>query len=67
MISYGFFSGIGTRLINSIYIKLQQCTVEECEQNYCVDGKIEVDESYFGLKRMRGKRDRGAGSKMIVV
>jgi transposase-like protein len=29
-------------------------------------GQIEVDESYFGPKRIRGKRGRGAGSKTIV-
>ena len=29
-------------------------------------GEYEVDESYFGAKRVRGKRGRGAGSKTIV-
>lgn len=28
---------------------------------------IEVDESYFGAKRVRGKRGRGAGKKIIVL
>jgi len=28
---------------------------------------IEVDESYFGAKRVRGKRGRGAGRKIIVL
>lgn len=28
---------------------------------------IEVDESYFGAKRIRGKRGRGAGGKIIVM
>jgi transposase-like protein len=28
---------------------------------------IEIDESYFGAKRIRGKRGRGAGSKIIVL
>ena len=28
---------------------------------------IEVDESYFGAKRIRGKRGRGAGGKIIVL
>jgi len=28
---------------------------------------IEVDESYFGPKRVRGKRGRGAGRKIIVL
>ena len=29
-------------------------------------GKTEIDESYFGPKRVRGKRGRGAGYKTIV-
>ncbi len=29
-------------------------------------GQIEVDESYFGAQRVRGKRDRGARGKTIV-
>ena len=28
---------------------------------------IEIDESYFGAKRIRGKRGRGAGGKIIVL
>ena len=28
---------------------------------------IEIDESYFGAKRIRGKRGRGAGGKIIVM
>ena len=28
--------------------------------------EIEVDESYFGAKRVRGKRGRGAGKKTPV-
>ena len=29
-------------------------------------GQIEVDESYFGARRVRGKRGRGANGKTIV-
>ena len=28
-----------------------------------MSGEIEVDESYFGARRVRGKRGRGAGRK----
>ena len=34
---------------------------------YNIDNGIEVDESYFGAKRVRGKRGRGAGNKIIVL
>lgn len=31
------------------------------------EGEVEIDESYFGPKRIRGKRGRGAGEKILVV
>ena len=31
-----------------------------------MNGEVEVDESYFGPKRARGKRGRGVGGKTIV-
>ena len=31
-----------------------------------LNGAVELDESYFGPRRVRGKRDRGAGGKTIV-
>ena len=31
-----------------------------------MSGEIEVDESYFGARRVRGKRGRGAGKKTPV-
>ena len=30
-------------------------------------GEVEIDESYFGARRVRGKRGRGAGGKTPVV
>ena len=59
-------TGISVRSINSIYIKVRHRIADECEKHSCVNGQIEVDESYFGPKRIRGKRGRGAGSKTIV-
>jgi len=32
-----------------------------------LEGEVEIDESYFGPKRIRGKRGRGAGEKIPVV
>ena len=37
-----------------------------CEQESPLSGTVEVDESYFGPHRIRGKRGRGAGEKTIV-
>ncbi len=59
-------TGISVRSINNIYIKFRQRLAEECEKHSQLIGQIEVDESYFGPKRIRGKRGRGAGSKTIV-
>ncbi len=59
-------TGISVRSINTIYIKLRYRLAQECEKHAVLAGQIEVDESYFGPKRIRGKRGRGAGSKTIV-
>jgi len=37
-----------------------------CEAESPFQGKIEVDESHFGPRRVKGKRGRGAGNKTIV-
>ena len=39
---------------------------EQCESESPFSGEIEVDESYFGAWRVRGKRGRGAGGKIPV-
>ncbi|MDH5434633.1 MAG: IS1595 family transposase [Gammaproteobacteria bacterium] len=59
-------SGISVRSINNIYIKLRHRLAGECEKHSDINGQIEVDESYFGPKRIRGKRGRGASCKTIV-
>jgi len=40
--------------------------LEYCSDNFPFSGEIEVDESYFGASRVRGKRGRGARGKTIV-
>ena len=40
---------------------------ENCEKQAKLSGEIEIDESYFGAKRVRGKRGRGASGKTSVV
>ena len=36
------------------------------KESYFQTGEIEIDESYFGARRVRGKRGRGAAGKMKV-
>ena len=38
-----------------------------CEQMRQFAGDIEIDESYFGARRVRGKRGRGAAGKIPVL
>lgn len=59
-------TGISLRSINTIYIKLRQRLASECEKHSPWSGQVEVDESYFGPRRVRGKRGRGAAGKTIV-
>ena len=53
--------------INNILKKLREKIAEHCEkESYFDKGEIEMDESYFGARRIRGKRGRGAYGKTIV-
>ena len=51
------------RYLNAIRERL----AEYCEAESPFFGEVEVDESYFGPRRVRGKRGRGAGKKTPVV
>jgi transposase len=59
-------TGISVRSVNAIYLKIRARMAEACEIQSPFSGEVELDESYFGPKRIRGKRGRGAGSKTIV-
>jgi hypothetical protein len=59
-------ASISVRSINSIYLKLRSRIAASCEQQLPLQGAVEVDESYFGPRRVRGKRGRGAYGKTIV-
>lgn len=53
--------------IKQIYLKIRSRISEEAKRaSPFTNCKIEVDESYFGARRVRGKRGRGAGNKTIV-
>ena len=55
------------KTVNTIFLKIRVRIWEECERaspfSRC---EVEVDESYFGARRVRGKRGRGAAGKTIV-
>ena len=45
---------------------IRERIVELCEQSSPFQGEVEVDESYFGARRIKGKRGRGAAGKTPV-
>ena len=49
-----------------IFKQIRILIEKECENISKMQGEIEIDESYFGAKRVRGKRGRGAGKKTPV-
>ena len=52
--------------INKYFKAFRIRIVEYCNITSPYSGEIEVDESYFGARRVRGKRGRGAYGKTIV-
>ena len=62
-----FLIKINRNTINKILKDIRIRIVKICEQESPFDkGEIEMDESYFGVRRIRGKRGRGAYGKTIV-
>jgi len=59
-------SNVSRPTINNIFYKLRVRIARICEDSSPFSGEIEVDESYFGARRVRGKRGRGAGGKTII-
>ena len=59
-------TGITRKSANRIYQSIRQKIFESLAKEVILDGEIEMDESYFGPTRVRGKRGRGSGRKMIV-
>ncbi len=52
--------------VSHIFVKVRLRIAEEAMRASPFGGTIEVDESYFGARRVRGKRGRGASGKTIV-
>ena len=59
-------TGISLRSTNTIFLKIRHRIAQACELASPLQGAVEVDESYFGPHRVRGKRGRGAYGKTIV-
>lgn len=59
-------TGLTHKTVNQIYLKIRRRLAEASLRQSPFYGEVEVDESYFGAKRVKGKRGRGAGGKTIV-
>ena len=60
-------TGLNRGSINNIFGKLRKRIAEICEaESPFENGEIELDESYFGARRVRGIRGRGARGKTPV-
>ena len=59
-------TGLRVRSVNEVYLRLRRRLQAWCPVPAELNGAVELDESYFGPRRVRGKRGRGAGSKTIV-
>ena len=52
--------------VNRYVTAFRERIARYCEAESPVKGEVEVDESYFGTRRVRGIRGRGARGKTIV-
>ncbi len=60
-------TGLSRRSVTMIFLKIRARISEEAERASPFSScEVEVDESYFGARRVRGKRGRGASGKTIV-
>ena len=53
-------TGLNRNTVNRYVLLIRKRIAEFCEQSSPFVGEIEVDESYFGARRIKGKRGRGA-------
>lgn len=59
-------TNISRNTINRYFRLIRERIAELCARSSPFHGEIELDESYFGAKRKKGKRGRGAYGKTVV-
>jgi transposase len=59
-------TGLNRNTVNRYLTLTRQAIVKHCQKESPFNGDVELDESYFGARRVRGKRGRGARGKTIV-
>ena len=59
-------TGLSTRAVHAVYLRLRRRFLAWSPVPAELAGAVELDESSFGPRRVRGKRGRGASGKTIV-
>ena len=59
-------TGLNRNTINRYLKAIRLRLIEYCDAQSPFSGEVEVDESFFGARRVKGKRGRGAFGKTIV-
>ena len=59
-------TGLNRKTVNRLYSAIRRRIAEYSIENSPFKGEIEADESYFGARRVKGKRGRGASGKTVV-
>jgi transposase len=59
-------TGLNRNTINRYLNEIRARIADFCERQSPFSGEVEVDESFFGARRTKGKRGRGAFGKTIV-
>ena len=59
-------TNLNRNTINRLLRIIRSKMADECKRRAKLNGVVEADESFFGPRRVKGMRGRGAGSKTIV-
>lgn len=59
-------TGLNRNTVNRYLTLIRQAVAGHCNRESPFSGDVELDGSYFGARRLRGRRGRGARGKTIV-
>ena len=59
-------TGLNRNTVNRYLLLIRKRIAAFCEQSSPFHGEVEIDESYFGARRIKGRRGRGAYGKTPV-
>jgi transposase len=65
-VQIAYIANLNRNTVNRYLTIIRRSIAVHCESESPFAGEVELDESYFGAKRVRGKRGRGARGKTIV-